>query len=175
MILAVSVLMLAGCASKADEEIEEDGGKRNNTDFEAAKTIESTKITKFSCEFSLLAFAEELEPPLLYGTYLLEAEVKDAKVSCRYCLDFRDGESTDESFEADEAFMDELQKIVSENDLAQHNGVNVYVSGLPDMYGAKLDIDYESGEHIYASDNQDCFLSMKVMRELVELFEKERT
>ena len=166
--------MLVGCTNNADEEVEEDGGKNNNTDFDAPKLVNSTEIIKFSCEFSLLAFAEDPEPPLQCGTYLLEAEAKDEKVSCRYCLDFRDGESEDESFETDTSFMEELQKIALENNLAQYNGISISVSGLPDMYGAKLSIDYESGEYIYATDNQDCFLSMKAMKELVELFEKER-
>lgn len=38
------------------------------------------------------------------------------------------------------------------------------------MYGAKLDIKYASGESIYAHDNQDCFISLDAMNELVELF-----
>jgi len=38
------------------------------------------------------------------------------------------------------------------------------------MYGAKLDIQYASGESIYAYDNQDCFIPLEAMQELVELF-----
>ena len=63
-----------------------------------------------------------------------------------------------------------LWKIVSKYDFAQHNGYVSKVSGLPHMYGAKLDIRYASGESIYAYDNQDCFIPLEAMRELVELF-----
>ena len=38
------------------------------------------------------------------------------------------------------------------------------------MYGAKIDIKYASGESIYAYDNQDCFISIDAINELVEIF-----
>ena len=66
--------------------------------------------------------------------------------------------------------MTSLQEIVSKYDFAQYNGYISKVSGLPHMYGAKLDIKYASGERIYAHDNQDCFISLDAMNELVELF-----
>ena len=66
--------------------------------------------------------------------------------------------------------MTSLQEIVSKYDFAQYNGYISKVSGLPHMYGAKLDIKYASGESIYAHDNQDCFISLDAMNELVELF-----
>ena len=55
-------------------------------------------------------------------------------------------------------------------EFAQHNGYSHKISGLPDMYGATLDIKYASGESIYAYDNQDCFIPFEAMKELVELF-----
>ena len=44
------------------------------------------------------------------------------------------------------------------------------MSGLPPDYGVKLDIQYASGESIRASNNQDCFLSLEAMEELISLF-----
>ena len=39
------------------------------------------------------------------------------------------------------------------------------------MYGAKIDINYASGENIYAYNNQDEFVPFEAIGELVELFE----
>jgi len=73
-------------------------------------------------------------------------------------------------FDATPVFLEKLQQAVAKHNLAQHNGYVYTVSGLPDMYGAKLDIVYQSGEAIYANDNQDCFLSMEAMEDLVKVF-----
>lgn len=66
--------------------------------------------------------------------------------------------------------MNTLQKVVAEYDLAQYNGYSYRVSGLPEGYGACLEVEYASGEHIYASDNQSCFLSIDAMEALEALF-----
>ena len=66
--------------------------------------------------------------------------------------------------------MTKLQDVVSKYNLAKHNGYTHHVSGLPDMYGEQIDIKYASGESIYAHDNQDGFLPMDAMVELIELF-----
>ena len=60
--------------------------------------------------------------------------------------------------------------IVSKYDFAQYNGYSSRVSGLPAMYGAKLDIRYKSDESIYAYDNQNCFISLDAIKEMVSLF-----
>lgn len=63
-----------------------------------------------------------------------------------------------------------LQKVVAEHDLAQHNGLSYRVSGLPEGYGAIFSVTYTSGESIYASNNQSCFLSVDAMEALEALF-----
>lgn len=68
--------------------------------------------------------------------------------------------------------MTSLQELVSKYNFAQYNGYISKVSGLPDMYGAKLDINYASGESIYAYNNQDCFIPFEAIEELIELFNK---
>lgn len=149
-------------------EIEEDGGTTNRTDPNAPKVIESTEITSFTCIFSTLDLAEETE--LGNCKYMLEASVKDKIVIGKYT---RYGETEDRNFETDSYFMIELQKIVAKYNFAKHNGLSVTVHGLPDMYGAELHIMYASGETIYASDNQSCFLSFEAMEDLVNLFSKQ--
>ena len=154
-----------------DSEIEEDVGTTNRTNPNAPKVIESTEITSFSCTFSALALAEELE--LGNCEYILEAELEDKTVTGKYRKYTRYGENEEKIFKTDASFMSELQEIVAKYNLANHNGLSVTVHGLPDMYGAELHIIYASGETIYASDNQSCFLSLEAMDDLVKLFSKQ--
>jgi len=71
---------------------------------------------------------------------------------------------------ADVDFMTRLQEIIAKYNLATYNGTNYFVSGISDEYGAKISVLYDSGEEIYATDNQDCFLPVGAMSELIELF-----
>ena len=73
-------------------------------------------------------------------------------------------------FKPDEAFFDVLQQIVAKYDFAQYNGQYYTVSGLPPDHGAKLDVQYDSGESIRCSNNQSCFIPLEAMEELVSLF-----
>ena len=65
-----------------------------------------------------------------------------------------------------------MQTLVAIYDLAQHNGHAYTVAGIPNEYGAQLNVQYASGESIYANDNQDNFLTPKAMNELLKLFER---
>ncbi len=145
-----------------------DGGVIHDyTDPNAPKVIECTEITKFYCDFSLLTNTEAEE--LGNRVYMLTAILEGESVKC--CIDWHasgDGEKCE--FEAEPAFMEKLHEIVAKYDFAQYNGEVYTVSGLPDNFGSKLDIEYSSGESIYANDNQSVFLSMDAMKELVKLF-----
>ena len=101
-----------------------------------------------------------------YGEILAE----DGTVKAKIDWHDRSGNGDKAEFEADVSFMFKLQEIVSKYDLAKHNGYTHHVSGLPDMFGEQIDIKYASGESIYAHDNQDGFLPMDAMVELIELF-----
>lgn len=152
---------------QTDNEFVDGGVIHECYDTEAHRKIGSIELKKFHCVFSLLAFDE----PSLLGNrvYCLDAVLENGVVKGGlewYCRG--DGEKV--AFEAEPSFMDKLQDIVAKYDLAQYNGCTNIVSGLPDMYGSKLDIGYESGEYIYAHNNEDCFLSLKMMEESVELF-----
>jgi len=145
-----------------------DGGVISDTDYEAPKVIESTQVVSFNCKFS--AFARSKEDTRLAGrVYQLEARLENGAVKGSYQTRTRyDGET--ETFRGSHAFMDALQKVIAQQDLAQHNGHSYRVSGLPEGYGAYLSVKYASGEEIYASDNQSCFLSIDAMEALEALF-----
>lgn len=186
IVMVMVVLMFAGCqggkepanetesvkeneTDKGTETIE-DGGVKDNTDEDAPKVIESTDIVKFNCTFSTLALEDST--PLDCGVYTLEATLDGDVVSGRYRFYERDGQVEDKSFEADSSYMDELQKVVKQYKLAEHNGLDVNVQGLPYMYGAYLKVNYASGEYISASDNQDNFLSLEGMTALENMFKE---
>ena len=106
------------------------------------------------------------------SVYKLSAVMGDNIVRAKIDWRGRDGSGDKSEFETDSSFMAKLQEIVKKYDLAKHNGYTHHVSGLPDMYGAKVDIKYASGESIYAYDNQDCFIPFEAIEELIELFNK---
>lgn len=169
--LAVLVLLgvaaLSGCAGKTADTDVIDGGVVHNDNVDAPKTIVSKEIVSFSCEFSTLTLMEETE--LENDVFCLEAALSDGVVTGT-CSS---REIQKQTFEADASFMKRLQEIAEEYDFAQYNGMQYRVSGLPDQFGAKLNILYESGEQIYASNNQDCFLTLAAMEELFSLFREQ--
>lgn len=152
------------CVGEADQV---DGGVRNVQNPGAPKTIQSTEISAFHCVFSLYAM---VDPGNLENrVYKLDAVLENGIV--KGCLRWYDRiESEQTAFEAQPEFLEKLQQIVTRHALARNNGYVHTVSGLPDMYGAMLDVSYCSGESIYADDNQECFLSMEAMEEMVVLF-----
>jgi len=148
--------------------VEVDGGVIHNCkNSTAPKAIRSTEITEFHCVFSLYAVVD----PGSLGSrvYSLDAVLDNSIV--KGSMNWYDRTDSDHFvFDATPVFLEKLQQAVAKHNLAQHNGYVYTVSGLPDMYGAKLDIVYQSGEAIYANDNQDCFLSMEAMEDLVKVF-----
>lgn len=145
-----------------------DGGVQTRIDSTAAKHIRSNALVRFSCTTSCLA-ADEAE--VLSGrVYTLTAHLQDGVVHGRYDDYDRYGKAQAGTFEADRAFMDAVQAIVSAHDLAAYNGCYYRVSGLPDNYGASLSAIYDSGEQIDAADNETNFLPPDATRALVALF-----
>ena len=145
-----------------------DGGvvKRHWDDM--PKVIESTEIVEFHCTISLLAAADTEE--MGHRVYKLDAVLKDEEVQVKYDWYERQGKSDKAEYRADADFMVRLQEIVAYHDFAQHNGYSHTVSGLPDMYGERIDIVYASGECIYVHDNQSGFLGREAQKKLIALF-----
>ncbi|MBE6870840.1 MAG: hypothetical protein E7491_02720 [Ruminococcaceae bacterium] len=177
LILGIGIVCAAASAvalavkkrRKGAETDDVDGGVRHyNSGDDAPKEIKSTEITEFNCTFSLFADAEEGE--LECGLYKCKAVLNGGAVDCNIRWRDRTGKGDDLSFEADAAFMENLQQIACEYNLAKHNGYSYSVSGLPDMYGALLDIRYASGESIYAYNNQSNFLPRAMLKKLFDLF-----
>lgn len=158
-------LLVAGCANPPSTPEEIDGGVRHYVDTDAPKTIESTQIVSFCCEFSTTNLEVD-SSPVAGWYYTLYAGQDGGSYEAR-----GGGEVYGErKFTPDAAFFNALQRIVSEYGFAQYNGQFYTVSGLPPDHGAKLDIQYTSGERIHAFDNQSCFLSLEAIEALVYLF-----
>ena len=166
-VLVIMALTLASCGPHVGQTSPE-GGVQKDTSYDAPKTIESTQIIAFHCDFSAFALSAE-DTRLANHAYKLEAVLENGAVKGSYHAYTRyDGEK--KTFRASHSFMDDLQQVVAEHDLAQHNDLSYRVSGLPKDCGAWLTVDYASGEHIYASNNQSCFLSFAAMEALEALF-----
>ncbi len=144
-----------------------DGGATDNSDTNAPKSIESTQIISFDCRFSTMDVAE----PGKLGNhiYFLQAKPENGGVKGMYQVQ---DTGEEHSFRASQNFLGEVQTLVAIYELAQHNGHNYIVAGLPNEYGAQLNVQYASCESIYAYDNQDNFLTPEAMNELLKLFER---
>ncbi len=144
-----------------------DGGVIDSSDPDAPKTIESKQLIIFECRFSTM---DDAEPGTLGNhIYELEARLENGAVKGVY----RIADTGEERlFRESHEFLSEIRALIETYDLAQHNGHAYAVSGLPEEYGARIDAQYASGESIYASDNQENFLSREAMTALVRLFER---
>ena len=147
---------------------DDDGGVQKLIDRNAPKSIISENIIVFECVFSTVALAEDI--PIEHGIYTLSARLRDGAVRGEYKMRTRHGAGEQFLFRESHSFMRKIQSIVKTYDFAKHNGMEYSVSGLPDMYGARIHIVYASGESLYASDNQSNFLPIEAMSELVKLF-----
>ena len=165
MLLVGVSLLISGCTRPTYDTDDIDGGVQHSEDTGAPKTISSTQIISFHCEFSTTDLMMDSSP--IAGRYhTLHAESSGANYEAR-----GGGTVYDErEFKPDEAFFDALQKIVAKYDFAQYNGQYYTVSGLPPDHGAKLNIQYDSGESIQCSNNQSCFIPLEAMEEIVSLF-----
>ena len=165
VLLVCILLLVSGCAKPSRDTDDIDGGVQHSVDTNAPKTIISTQIISFHCEFSTTDLMMDSSP--IAGRYhTLHAESSGANYEAR-------GGGTvynEREFTPDEAFFDVLQQIVAKYDFAQYNGQYYTVSGLPPDHGAKLDIQYDSGESICSANNQSCFIPLEAMEELVDLF-----
>ena len=175
--IVTSVIMLitmglCGCGVFRRDTDHIDGGvKTYDSGENSPKVIESTEIIGFDFEVSLYSIVLEEESELVGRNYKLSAVLEDGAVKSKIKWRDRAGGGEEHDFSADASFMTSLQQIVSKYNFAKFNGYVSKVSGLPDMYGAKIDIAYASGENIYAHNNQDCFVPFEAVKELIALFE----
>ena len=167
-----AMLLFAGCRLRTEQDTDDiDGGVIIDTSYDAPKEIKSTEMKSFYCQFSNYGLFNE-DTYLENRIYTFEAALKNDIVQGSYQIHGR-GETMKENFETEPEFLKDVQKIVKEHYLAENNGHSYKVSGLPEQYGAVLEVEYESGEHIYASDNQHNFFSIETMEALEKLFRKQ--
>lgn len=144
------------------------GGSSDYVDPDAPTEIASDEIASFSAYVSL-RFELEQHPEVRDWYYArLEAERDGGQVRCR--LENATGER---EFTRDASFLTALQEIVARHNFAGRNGVYHYTYGLPDDFGATVEIEYASGEQIRFSDNQSMDLPLEAVSELLELFAAE--
>lgn len=172
LLAALVCVLVSACARSGGHTLPADpeptGGTSDYSDPKAPKAITSTVITAFSCRISLLSLDLMDDPLLTEPYYALRAERQDGQVQCT-----RETPEESISFTEDTAFLEDLRSIVTQYDLAQFNGHSRETHGLPDDFGVSLRIDYDSGESIYAADNQNMFLPLGAVRDLVLLFHGE--
>ena len=172
LLLATVLAAIVFSLRKADSPSNTGGGKTDSTDPNAPKVISSTEITAFKCSFST---ANSLNSGKLGRRfYSFEAAIQNGNVIGSYRSEVRSSpdETVSGDFETDSVFMDELQSIISENDIAKYNGISIRVGGLPPKLGSRLYITYASGEEISAANNQSNFLTVSEMEALEALFHK---
>ncbi len=156
-------------SEEMDAEKEEiiDGGTIDNSKKDAPKEISSDEITNFYCRFSTIPLDDI---GVLGGKiFQFKAEIKGDKVEGSYeMLNFDNWNTI--PFTTDLSFMQKLQDVVKQGNMARYNGISEEVQGLPEDFGADLKIDYATGERVYAHNNEDCFFEVEEMMALEELF-----
>lgn len=70
-------------------------------------------------------------------------------------------------------FLKTLQDIVSKDNISHNNGYTLEVSGLPEGYGDRINIKYDSGENIYKYSNQSFTISEIAIKDIYEAFHTE--
>ena len=126
--------------------------------------LEPSRLISFECDFSTFSRSDDV-PPGRFAFYL-DAGRGSASKSLRYG---GDGGYRAEFDSSDELLM-RLAELIKELDLESHNGEQYFVNGLPDDFGYRLYIKYESGS-VGASNNQSNHLSVKAINALVRFFE----
>ncbi len=165
ILLAVLVFAVKERRSSRDTD-EVDGGVRQEIVEDAPKVIVSAEPISFCAVISTLSLTDERLPRSVYE---LEATLKEGKVYGSYKSRIKDGKV---DFEAEATFMNELHSVILRHDLAQNNGYSYRVSGLPDMYGSTLSVEYASGESLYFSNNQSMIIPLEAAIEFIMLFEE---
>lgn len=169
IVIAVILLLmlLSGCIPSTDTD--EPGGRKDYTDPNAPKKIESTVITSFAYEF----YTGSLEQALYgltyeYGGMELErvGDIGQVKV-----WGFLGGDTYFEhEYITPLASFADLQAIIEKHNLAKHNGIKEETSGVPPQLGSSFKVVYESGESIYTYNNTEQVLGTDATRDLIELF-----
>lgn len=170
-ILALA-LITTGCGDKKTDDpwIDPPGSSYDYTDPDAPKTIESKEIISFEYEFPAADLNEQKDRDIPYEicTFTLTRETDNA-ICAGHSSGYAD-EVFDFEFSVPLSTLDDLQVIVDRHDLAQVNGIDKGIQGIPPFYATHLSVKYASGESIYASDNSAHVLPLDATAELYDFF-----
>lgn len=163
VLLFISAAAFCGLFERAAEGMKEyeeaPGYLRDWSNPDAPKAIESKELAAFEYDGGV--------PGYEMCSFSLAHE--DGAVRCRGW-----GEGTDGAFQLDFAApassLEALQVIIEGHNLARHNGIDVFVNGLPPGMGEMLRAEYASGEKIYAANNQFSFLGADEARAIFSFF-----
>lgn len=164
--LLLVLALLWSCAKK--EMIKEEdmpGGLRDRTWEDAPKTIKSKEITRFECEYRTNLRDEE---GFFYYIFTLQKESDGA--SCQIIRHDDIRAASEQEFQVPLSLLLDLQVLADQHDLARYNGINRQVNGLPEFFGARLLVDYTSGERIRAYDNSSSFLDYRAADAIYAFF-----
>lgn len=154
----------AGSGSNDDTPI--CGGRTIHTNHGLSKAVPDSQIVKFDISFATLNHFPKDVNGLPAGNYSLKAALKDNLAECEIVTP--EGRK---KFQTSADILAELQKITKENNLAENNGHDEFVSGLPENFGGGYHIEYASKEMIYASDNQQNMIKFPVFWKFLKIFE----
>ena len=136
----------------ADEEVEEDGGTRDNSVRHTSPVvISSTEISSFRLRFQ---FSVDYDEPALrerypWGWYDFRLERTGDSALCHLEYWRDGGQSRKADFPVKGDALARLDALLKEHDVAQIDGHSMWNSALGDFMN--LEVNYESGEQIYAS------------------------
>ncbi len=141
----LSIFSLWGC-KKNNENPPVSGGVIDKTDYNAPKVIQSKDIKDFSVTFypqdSWLSEGA-------HRAYTFEIKEIGGKLTAT------EAESKI-SFPADEKLLAALQTVIDEHSLADKNGIYRVTAGLPpEFQECSLEVNYESGESLKFTENND--------------------
>lgn len=166
--LVLCLLMLAGCAqggkNMRDMLKQEDlpGGRKDRTDSDAPKVIDSKELVSFKYEGGMLGYQ--------VCHFSLVRKENGALCSGWGWEHWGDPNDFEFEFMAELSTLDALQAVIDEHDLARYNGISITVNGLPPYGGERLFVNYASGENISAYDNNFHFMYEDARLSLFKFF-----
>ena len=156
------------CAVRVSEGAPIDGGSITAFPRDVSDGVSSGEAVSFDSELSFIGMSDGTA--FDGNVYTLHASLKDDRVFGRISRRDRFGDSDEQSFVSDDAFMKALSRLIEAHGIEKLNGYYHKTNALPDMYGTSIDISYASGQHISAYDNESGFLTEKAMTDIVNLF-----
>lgn len=168
-IIAAALLLVFCSCTKEEEMAEPDGGSTNMIPVDGGTSVEQ-----------LHGYSENIKSrDILFFSYTgadffveCEKENDALRILSRggYSAQ-RDGTYFSLDYKSDDlSFLEILQKIIEDDEIAKDNGFVQRTDGLPEGLGDTIDVKYESGEAIYKSSNQAPTVSFDASQHIYDAF-----